>query len=145
MSGLTLEGIGLKSTLHEVKEKILDHEKLMGPVYIYFHEGREIRYAETTTLEDIFGSLEAFGGDDDNGGIKIELDFAWPTAGKVNLICAGPAGDPKTVKVLDSEETVVSIQANAIGQTKVDLKRTKAYVSSLYSSLKKFVIIFLLD
>ena len=56
-SGLTLDGIGLKSTLHEVKEKIRDIKHRIGPVYVYFHEGREIRYDETsTTLEDIFGS-----------------------------------------------------------------------------------------
>ena len=55
--GLTLDGIGLKSTLHEVKEKIRDIKHRIGPVYVYFHEGREIRYDETsTTLEDIFGS-----------------------------------------------------------------------------------------
>ena len=56
-SGLTLDGIGLRSTLREVKDKVRYIKRKRGPVYIYFHGGREIRYQETsTTLEDIFGS-----------------------------------------------------------------------------------------
>ena len=119
-----------------MKKKILDLKNLLGRVYIYFREGREIRYAKTTTLEDIFGSPTTFG-DDDDGGIKIELDFALPFAGKVQLRCEGPAGRADTVNVLDDEETVVSLEVNAVESTEVNLKRTKAYVSSLYSSLKK--------
>ena len=128
--GLNLDGIGLKSTLREVKDKIRLIKKRIGPVYIYWHGGSEIRYNESsTTLEDIFGSPEAIGADGDDGtdaNFVIELDFAWPKAGPVLIICKGVAGE---VRVLKNEESIVSIQSNAESPVKVELKRAKAPVS----------------
>ena len=70
---------------------------------------------------------DAFGGDDDGAiNIKIELDFAWPRAGPVKIICEGEAGH---VRVLNNEESIVSIESNAVSPKEVELKRTKATVS----------------
>ena len=94
-------------------------------MYIYWHGGSEIRYNESsTTLEDIFGSPEAFGADGDDGAdanFVIELDFAWPKAGPVLIICQGE--DDGEVRVLKNEESIVSIQSNAASPVKVELKR----------------------
>ena len=108
----------------EVKEKILDVTHRNGPVFIYFHDGREIRYDDgNTKLEDIFGNEELFGDDDT---IEVKLDFAWPRAGPVKIICEGDNG---LVRVMHNEESVVTIKSNdAIPET-VELKRSKAIVS----------------
>ena len=98
----------------------------MGPVFVYFHEGREIRYDESSArLEDIFGNEEVLG--DDDGAIEIKLDFAWPRAGPVKIICEG---DPGHVRVMNNEESVEPIESNATSPKKVLLKRTKAIVSN---------------
>ena len=112
--------------MHEVKETILDVTHRMGPVFVYFHEGREIRYDESSArLEDIFGNEEVFG--DDDGAIEIKLDFAWPRAGPVKIICEG---DPGHVRVMNNEETIEPIESNATSPKAVLLKRTKAIVSN---------------
>ena len=99
-------------------------------MYVYWHGGSEIRFNESsTTLEDIFGSSEAIGANGDGAtdtNFAIELDFAWPKAGPVQIICMGVAGE---VRVLKNEESIVSIQSNAASPVKVELKRAKAPVS----------------
>ena len=96
-------------------------------MYIYWHGRSEIRFNESsTTLEDIFGSPEAIGANGDDANFVIELDFAWPKAGPVLIICQGEDGE---VRVLKNEETIVSIQSNAASPVKVELKRAKAPVS----------------
>ena len=59
--------------------------------------GISIRFSSPNSSQNIFllnCPQDAFGGDDDGAiNIKIELDFAWPTAGPVQIICKGDAGD----------------------------------------------------
>ena len=91
-------------------------------------EGREIRYDESSAaLEDIFGNEEAFG-DYDGGDIDIELDFAWPRAGPVKIVCEGGPGQ---VRVMNNEDSVVSIKSMEMYPVEVILKRTTAIVSTV--------------
>ena len=118
----TLDGIGLQSTLHQVKENIRRKERCGGLLFVYYHEGGEIRYEESTTLGDIFG------GDDG----EIKLGFAWPEAALVNIVNEGVAGRGRPVRVMNDDASMVPIGSGS--NANVGLKRTKVVSAiSLYT------------
>ena len=90
-------------------------------IYLYHRWGGEVRYDDSTKLREIFGNLD-----------KLELDFFTPQVGDPGITCEGADG---TIHVLQGDEEgkyqVVPITTNRTKPKKLELRKSKAYVSIL--------------